>query len=188
MNEEAPFETVDHALKHAFGAEARDTTVISQFLNDLRGSTIKEVTGLSRWDHVAQAAITISVASKTLMEPDRDFMIAMYTLPIGGKLGLVNRKELLCKFVSQRLYEELEKKIDRWFINDVTRSYCGLGRQHTDRWWSDHLGVSERHIRRLKSGYRDKPGINPTLDYYHDKMAKRLGLVFYETGLVKYSN
>lgn len=188
MNDDAPFETVDHALKHAFASEAKDTTAISQFINDLRGGSIKASAGFSIWDHIAQAGLTIHLANRTLMLPEREFMIANYTLPIGGKLGLVNKKELSCKLVSFDVYEQINRCCDRWFVNDVVRGYCGLSRQHTDRWWADHLGIKDRQIYYYKGGRDKRLGIITLCDILFDKMLQQLENTFYEAKLVQYDN
>lgn len=184
MNNDAPFETVDHALKHAFAFEAKDMINSCQFAD----GSIRATDGYSVWDDVAQAGLTIHLANRTLMLPEREFMVANYTFAIKDKLGLINRKELSCKLVSFGIYEQIDRKCDRWFVNDVVRGYCGLSRQHTDRWWSNHLGITDRQLRNYKKGRGKTLGIITNCDIHYEKMLQRLENAFYEAKLIQYVN
>lgn len=184
MNNDAPFETADHALRHAFAFEAKNLIGVSQYAD----GSIRATDGCSVWDDIAQAGLTIHLAKRSLMLPEREFMLANYTVAVGGKLGLINRKELSCKLVSYGIYEQIDRRCDRWFVNDVVRGYCGLSRQHTDRWWANHLSLTDRQLRNYKKGRDRKIGIITSCDIHHEKMIRRLENAFYEAELVKYDN
>lgn len=184
MNNEAPFTDVDHALKHAFSFEAKNILGATQYGD----GSIRATDGRSVWDDFAQSGLTLQLASRTLIEPEREFMLANYTKPVGDLHGLIGRKELSCKLVSRSIYEEIDRWCDRWFINDIVRAYCGLSRQHNDKWWSNHLSVGERQLRRFKKGRGRKLGIIGICDQRYEALIRKLQIAFYDSGLIKYDN
>ena len=164
------------ALRAAYHAMATDTTVTTQLWNDLIGGIVKEKIDLNKWDRIAQGVFTLSLAKKNARLYQRYLLEAVYYPPIKEFKA---DKELSCKMVSYYVYEELQKRIDRWFIDDVTRAYCGLKQRHSENWWSDHMNRSERQVRRYKN-----EKILPILDGLHDGLINDIENPFIENGLI----
>lgn len=166
-----------HALRAACSAMATDTTVTSQLWNDILGGIVQDKTDLNKWDRIAQGVFTLSLAKKNARLYSRYLLEAVYYPPIEDFRA---PKELSCKMVSYYVYEQLDRRIDRWFINDICRNYCGLKQHHTDQWWAEHLHKSDRQIRRYKN-----EKILSTLDGLHDSLISDIEYPFIENGLIE---
>lgn len=165
------------ALRAANKAMATDTCVTTQVWNDMLGGSIKEKSDLTKWDRICQGVYTFNLAKKSARLYTRYLLEAVYYPSIQE---LKAPKELSCKMVSQYVYEQLDKRIDRWFIDDITRKYCGLNQRHNDQWWADHLHRSDRQVRRYKN-----EKIHPVLDGLHDMLIEDIENPFIENGLIK---
>lgn len=165
------------ALRAAHRAMATDTTVTTQVWNDLLGGCVKEKSDLTKWDRICQGVFTLSLAQKSARLYTRYLLKAVYYPPIQEFKA---DKELSCKMVSQYIYEILDKRIDRWFIDDISRNYCGLKQRHTDQWWGEHLHRSDRQIRRYKN-----EKILTSLDGLHDQLITDIESPFIEHGIIE---
>lgn len=168
-----------HALRAAYSAMATDTTVTSQLWNDMLGGIVQDKSDLTKWDRICQGVFTIKLARKNARLYSRYLLEAVYYPNIHEFRA---PKELSCKLVSYYVYEELQKRIDRWFIDDITRNYCGLKQRHTDQWWAEHLHKSDRQIRRYKN-----EKILTTLDGIHDSLISDIEDPFIESGIIEKS-
>jgi len=155
---------------------ATDTTVTTQVWNDMSGGIIQEKSDLTKWDRIAQGVFTINLARKNARLYTRYLLEAVYYPPVSE---FKIKKELSCKLISFRVYEELQKRIDRWYIYDITRAYCGLKSHHTETWWAEKLQRSERQIRRYKN-----EKIMPVLDGLHDALISDIEDAFIEHGII----
>ena len=99
------------ALRAACSAMATDTTVTTQVWNDMLGGIVQEKSDLTKWDRIAQGVFTINLARKNSRLYARYLLEAVYYPPINE---FKSKKELSCKLISYRVYEELQKRIDRW--------------------------------------------------------------------------
>ena len=165
------------ALRSAYRAMATDTTVVSQLWNDLIGGVVSDKSELTKWERVAQGVFTLSLAKKHARLHSRYLLKAVYYPPIKE---FNSDKELSCKLASYYIYEQLQKRIDRWFIDDLTRHYCGLKQHHTEDWWSDHIHRSDRQIRRYKN-----EKVLPLLDGLHDQLIEDISPAFTENGIIE---
>ena len=165
------------ALRAAHRAMATDTTVTTQLWNDMLGGVVQEKSDLTKWDRIAQGVFTLSLAKRSARLYTRYLLEAVYYPPIEEFRA---PKELSCKMISYYVYEELQRRIDRWFIDDICRNYCGLKQRHTDQWWADHIHRSERQIRRYKN-----EKILVTLDGVHDALLSDIEIPFIENGIIK---
>lgn len=164
------------ALRAAYSAMATDTTVTTQLWNDLLGGVVKEKSDLTKFDRIAQGVFTINIARKNARLYTRYLLEAVYYPPVRE---FKTKKELSCKLISFRVYEELQKRIDRWYIHDVVKKYCGLRQDHDDRWWAEHIRRSERQLRRYKN-----EKIMPVLDGLHDSLISDIEDAFIQHGLI----
>ena len=165
------------ALRAAYSAMATDTTVTTCMWKDMLGSVVKDTSDLSKWDRIAQGCFTISLAKKSASLYSRYLLEAVYYPPIEEFRA---SKELSCKMISYFVYENLQRRIDRWFINDQCRQYGGFKHHHSDSWWSQHIHRSDRQIRRYKS-----EKIMPILDTLHNNLIRDIEDPFIENGLIK---
>lgn len=165
------------ALRAAYRAMATDTTVTTQVWNDLLGGIVKEKSDLDKWDRIAQGVFTINLAKKNARLYTRYLLEAVYYPPVRD---FKVKKEQACTLISFRVYEELQKRIDRWFVDDICRSYCGLKQRHTDQWWAEHINRSDRQVRRYKN-----EKIMPVLDGLHDSLISDIEEPFVMSGLIK---
>ena len=163
------------ALRAAYRAMAIDTTVTTQLWNDMSGGVVQDKTDLNKFDRIAQGVFTLSLAEKSARLYTRYLLRAVYYPPTPDFRG---QKALSGKMVSQYVYELLNKRIDRWFIDDITRKYIGLQQRHDEKWWSDHLSRTDRQIRR----YKNK--IMPVLDGLHDSLIMDIEPVFIENKII----
>lgn len=164
------------ALRSAYRAMGTDTTVTTQLWNDMSGGVVKNKSDLNKWDRIAQGVFTLALAKKSARLYNRYLLEAVYYPPI---VEFRAEKELSCKLISFHVYELLQQRIDRWFIDDITRNYCGLKQRHSETWWADHIHRSERQIRRYKN-----EKILTTLDGIHDSLINDIEAPFYENGLI----
>lgn len=162
MNDEAPYRDAHHAVHRAYMDESRDVVQVSRFLANLRGGVVKDAgVDLSPWEWAAQSAMTIRFIRDTLTDDQSLVIEAKHTVPEGDSLWA--RKEMSVTLVGEMFYLEMEKRIPKWWAVDSLREWAWgsqRARHHTDKWWAQSLGRSERTLKRWRIGMDKQAGLD----------------------------
>lgn len=155
----ACYASVEQALAFAYGMEARVVCKLSWGLG--RGGT-----GGDPYARHAEAAMVIALTRRTLKGVVRAAVEAAHTVP--AERWLRARKQAACACLARHTRGPMWP--NRFYVLDVAREWAGLRRDHDDAWWAEHLGLSERRLRQLKHGRRDRGtfGLMGQLDRHYE--------------------
>ena len=179
------FPGVEDALHFAFGMEPRPVLKISAAFADMRGSTVRLTDNLSVWERHVQAAFILAMVRRTLGVGEHWASLdARLTIPV-DRLSR-QRKESAVQGLSSYVSGEIGQGVDRWYTNDVARSWAGLRRHHPDSWWAHHTGLAETTLRKWRLGRSDsrRKGIIPMLHITYQGAISKLEIPMYRAGLV----
>lgn len=162
---DAPFRSVESAIRFAYGMEGQAIVKVSNHLTSLRGSTVR---GKRRsdgpWDDHAQAALILHMIERILQPHQMICVRGYYTQPKDDMLEM--RKQVDYRLLAELFRGETRTDIDQRFVADVVRGWVGDRRHHQDKWWAAHLNVHPKTIQFCINGRRDRGviGIIPFLD------------------------
>jgi hypothetical protein len=179
---EAPFIDAAHALNFAYAEETRVFCKTSTAISDLTGGTVRIAAPMTPHDRMTQASFVLSLMRRSVPEQMRDALDAYYTVPEG--ITLEGRKDLAIRMLSHRLWEDMGRTPDRWYLADATRGWSRHNRRHhDDTWWAKHLSTSDRTLRNWRKGWGDNQGLDKRLAHLLESAHARAGDAFRDAGL-----
>lgn len=199
---DTPYTSVNQALRSAYGSEARHVIQMSQAISGLRGGGVRIRSnpyweGLTAWERIAQAAMTLSLVQQTLRGPRLLTVEAFYTvakLPEARKDGrpsdtadanLMVRKQGRLVALSQRIHDLIDGNPDSRYVLAAVGAWAGFNKLDNDA-WSKSLGVHKKTLQRWRVGRGEYgQGIEGILDDWLDGARRELGRPMREAGLIQ---
>lgn len=143
MNDIAPFNSPENAIRFAYRMESRDVAKISSYLGSLRGSTVRgKRDSDGPWDDHAQAAIIISMIGRHTSGAEMVAIRARHTIPSSASLEL--RKNVDCKLLTEHVRSI--RILPASYIYDICREWAGYRREYSDSQWAKKLNVHAKTL------------------------------------------
>lgn len=207
LNEDAPFRSVEHAMRFAYNMEGRDVLKVSTFFKQFKSSEVfdsehkpnyvpdfrEALKGLEPYELQAQAALIMTLVQRSLNGKLTTFAEAYYTVddtmsdPEGKKIHgpLYNRKTQRCRYLAGKYLVDVLPH-DKDFMGDVVRYYCGLQPERPWEYWMRRLNISNstlwRWIKTNEKKYTQS--VYSVLKGYETSMRTQLSDVLREASLV----
>ena len=171
---DAPYDHTLTAIRAAYRAEVMEV---------MKTSSPGIGSGRDPWEVLAEGAMTLTFIHRVLPEHDRAIINCLYTIPMGR---LKERKEEHCRQVGKHLYESWDGSVPQHWITDVVRKWAGIDPLHDQRWWTNHLGNTDRTLRYWASGRptRHQTGVIPELESWHGLAFTRLQNMMIVEGVI----
>jgi hypothetical protein len=186
--DDAPYTSVNQALRSAYGSEGRYVIQMSQAIAGLRGGGVRirpnpYWEGLTAWERVAQAALTLLLVRQTLQGVKLLVVEAHYTVPADDNLTLRKQGRLIA--LSERVCGAIDTKPDSRYLLAAVAAWAGFG-ELDDKEWSKQLSVHTKTLQRWRVGRGEYgQGITGVLDDWLDGARRELGGPMREAGLIQ---
>lgn len=200
---DTPYTSVNQALRSAYGSEALDVVQMSHAIASLRGGGVRVRSnpywdGLTAWERIAQAAMTLALVQQTLRGARLAAVEAYYTaakLPVArpdgkpnecsGDANLILRKQGRLIALSQRLCGLTDGNPDSGYVLAAVGAWAGFN-ELDDKAWSERLKVHIKTLQRWRIGRGEYgQGITGMLDDWLDGARRELGGPMREAGLIQ---
>lgn len=104
-----------------------------------RSSRSSDPDSMCPLDNVAQAALILSLAKRTLSASELSTIRLYYLIPADPQLQ--KQKTVLILHTADRLHVKTGRP--RWWLADVLREWSGGYPEHDAKWWSENLKVTK---------------------------------------------